>query len=115
MLLTYARESIGLEAILGVAVVTLEKARAVTSENADFLLLNLDWSDPDLSLGMFREYINEVSVPIVAGTDMPIEMARKCMTLGAAGVAVCRTVMSEYNRTAAVRAYAEAIGIRTNG
>lgn len=104
------RVAIGPERLLGVTL-HAPTLRAEDVEGADYLLLLLDWKNPEASLAVLRECAGQYALPIIAGIDPPARHAPACLEAGATGVAICEPAMCAYNRTAAVQAYANALGL----
>ena len=104
-----ARAVIGPEAILGVPLASADSAADAQAAEADFALLNLDWTDSAAALDVLRRIRGVTEIPLIVGVDMAVEVVRECIGAGANGVAICEAGMSAYNRTEAARAYADAI------
>lgn len=106
-----AREELGREQILGVIALARDWLDAAESAGADFVLLNLDWSNPEVALETISRIRDCTSIPLIAGIDPPLETVAGFIEIG--GAAVLESGMSAYNRTEAVRRYADALGIKS--
>ena len=106
-----AREAIGPDGILGVMLRSPESLSHAESARADFVLLNLDWTESASATEMISRFRSGMRIPIIAGIDPPLDAAADCRNAGAGGVCICAPGMSAYNRTDAVRAYARAIDL----
>lgn len=104
-----ARAALGAERLLGVRVLNGEEARQAEAGGADYAMVEYDWSAPDAALRHLRALAQGPSIPLIVGTDVPLERVRECLEAGAAGVAVCDAAMSAYNRTEACGAYRRAL------
>lgn len=103
------REAIGETCLIGVSVRDRAEAESAVAQGASYLLIEYDWASPDRVLAHFRTVSEGISVPFIIGTDMPADRAAECIAAGAAGIALCEPAMSAYDRTAACRAYADAL------
>jgi thiamine-phosphate pyrophosphorylase len=106
-----ARAILGPERLLGIHVLTIEDALLAEEEGANYLFIEGDWTDGPSVLPRLRKIRKATSLPILIGTDVPLERVAACMMAGASGVAVCSPAMAGYNRTEAMRAYVEALGV----
>lgn len=104
------RAAIGPERLLG-ATLHASTLHAEKVEGADFLLLPLDWKNPEASLAVLRECAGQYALPVIAGIDPPVRLVPACLEAGATGVAICEPAMRAYDRTAAVKAFANALGL----
>jgi thiamine-phosphate diphosphorylase len=102
------RSSIGPNRALGVRVTSLEECEAAGG-GADYLLVELDWAKPVRALETLSAFASRASVPLIAGTDMPVDQVGHAIRAGAAGIAICRPAMEAYDRAAACRTYREAL------
>jgi thiamine monophosphate synthase len=93
----------------GVRVTSIEEMASAAAGNADYILVELDWTTPDHALQTLSTFTAHASVPVVAGTDMPVEQVAPAFEAGASGIAICRPAMEAYDRTAACRAYRDAV------
>jgi thiamine-phosphate pyrophosphorylase len=100
-----AREVLGPDRIVGVAISSLESLDVAQSGGADYALIVPDWTNPKSAVGIIGRYLQAASIPIIVGLDMPVACASMGMDCGAAGVAICSVGMASYDRTSAVREY----------
>lgn len=106
-----AREIFGPDHYVGVTVATLDEARAVGSES-DYALIYVDWAEPDLARRTIERFASILSVPLIVGPNVPLERTAECINAGSAGIAITDGAMSAYDRTGAVRKYADLLGLR---
>ena len=107
---TEAREQLGVDRWVGRTVTTLDDA--AHAGHTDYGVIHLDWSDPAAALRVVEHYVAVSRVPLVAGSDVPVEYAAECLKAGASGVGIMLAAMAAYDRTSAVRQYADALGLR---
>ncbi len=106
-----ARAQIGKGKLLGGVIRGAEHVREISAAGADFGLAVLNWADPDHALDLLHTLCSTTDLPILAGIDPPLDVVRRCISAGGAGVAICSPVMSAYDRTAAARNYRLALQI----
>lgn len=104
-----ARAILGPEALIGVAPAALDAARLAARTDADFMLLNLDWSEPEKAISTLTAYLVLFTGPVIAGIDPATTDIPAILPTGASGVAICRPAMAGYDRTALARAYRGAL------
>jgi thiamine monophosphate synthase len=104
-----ARELLGANALIGVSVRDRPEAERGMAAGADYLLIEYEWSSPERVLAHFRALRDGISVPLLIGTDMAVELVSECVAAGAAGIAICAPAMAAYDRTTACREYADAL------
>lgn len=107
-----ARALLGPQRLLGVTARSLEEVRRAEVGEADYLLVSLDWAEPEKALRTLRTFSESTTLPSIAALDIPVEWIPFCRQAGAVGVAICAPAMCAYDRTAAVREYAEVLGVR---
>jgi thiamine-phosphate pyrophosphorylase len=105
-----ARAQIGSERLLGVTVQSLEETRQAQAEGADYLLMYLEWSQPDATLSILKQFSEGCNIPVIVGPDVPLEQAAACRAAGAAGIAITSPGMAAYDRTSAAESFREALG-----
>jgi thiamine-phosphate pyrophosphorylase len=109
--LVAARQALGPHRLLGAYARDLASARDAEAAGADYLSLHLDWSRPAEAARVVKRFRAESALPLIAGIDPPLEMVGRCMDAGASGIAVCEPAMTSYDRTAALAAFARALGL----
>jgi thiamine monophosphate synthase len=107
-----ARDAVGEDGIVGVVVTTTSDPELSRASKSSFAFVNLDWENPSMALEAIRRFSSLTAVPIVVGIDPPVEACADCLRAGASGIAICRPAMEANDRTAGVRAYAEALRMR---
>jgi thiamine-phosphate pyrophosphorylase len=104
-----ARAIVGSDRFVGVTVTSRTDANALGSD-VDYAFIHVDWTEPNQTMKLIETYWISSSVPLVVGPDVPLKHAAGCLTLGATGIAVTQAAMSAYDRTDALRRYAEVLG-----
>lgn len=105
-----ARRMLGLDAIVGVSVRSIEELRAAERDGASYVAANGVWSTPTktdfgspLGLDGLRELVRATSLPMVAIGGIHESNAGSVAETGAAGVAVVSAVMRAADPAAACR------------
>ena len=108
------RETVGPTSLIGFTPQTLEEAAEAQLLGADYLLVCIDWSAPEVALKVLSKYVEATAVPIIAGADVPIEHVRSCMDTGATGVAVISRAMVGEHGAKEMQLYRNALDTQFN-
>lgn len=74
-----------------------------------FMVAEGDWRHPEEALAHLEAALRMASVPVLAGWDVPVEQAARCIQAGAVGVCASSSLMQAEDRAAVSRAYLEAM------
>ena len=103
------RESVGPESLIGFTAQTLEEASDAEKLGADYLLVCLNWAEPDAALATLTKYVGATYLPIMAGADTPLGHVGACMASGASGVAVIARAMAGEHAAKEMQLYRDAL------